>query len=187
MKKTHKNARACILVLAALLACAMAPLPAAAQRAGAREARVERGSLAEVTGFRRVALLVSKAMVVDAREPALVALEDYRRALGGEPPRQHGAGARLIAGKVNKYIRKYGTMTAARSYDEADLFLVFKVTAQRRSGIAVQPFVWGKMYVVAVGTGGAARVVWESDGDSTPPEDAAEDFLKALRAARGEK
>jgi hypothetical protein len=188
MTKTTHRAVSASLVLAALVACAAAAAPpAAAQRAGVREARVERGSLAEVTGFRRVALLVSKALVVDARDPALVALEDYRRALAGSPPRQHGAGARLIAGKLNKYIRKYGTMTAAKSYDEADLVLVFKVTAQRRSGIPAEPFVWGKMYVVAVGGGGAARVVWESSGDSTPPEEAADDFLKAFRVARGEK
>ena len=132
-------------------------------------------------------LLASKALVVDARDPALVALEDYRRALSGSPPRQHNAAARLIATRVNKYIRKYGTATAADGPEDADLVLVFKVTGQRPSAIAAQPFVWGKMFVIAVGDDRAPRVVWESEGDDKQAEDAAEEFLKAFRAARGER
>ncbi len=187
MKTTLKTVIASLLLALAPLACAATPA-AAQQRAGVgREARVARGSLSEVTGRRRVALLVSRAMVVDAREPALAALEDYKRAVAGRAPRQHGAGARLIASKLNKFIRKYHTMTAAEGYAEADLVFVFHVTTQRRSGIPAEPFVWGKMFVFAVETDGTARVVWESEGDATPPEDAADDFLKAFRIARGEK
>jgi hypothetical protein len=188
--RTHKTVSASLLLVAALLACAAgraATPDATQQRAGSRDARVARGSLAEVTGRRLVALLVSKALVVDARDPALVALEDYRRALSGTPPRQHGAGARLIATRLNKYIRKYRMMSAADDYAEANLFIIFKVTAQRPSAIPGEPFVWGKMYVIAVGDDHAARVVWESEGDRTPPEDATDDFLKAFKAARGEK
>jgi hypothetical protein len=189
MEKKHRPARPLPLLLAAALVACAAVAPASAQSAGAAErGRVARGSLAEVTGRRRVALLVSKALVVDAREPALVALEDYRRALAGEPPPQHAAGARLIADRLNKYIRRYRMMSAAEDYAEADLVIVFKVTAQRPSAIPRQPFVWGKMYVLALaGRDGAARVVWESKGDATPPEEAADDFLKAFKAARGEK
>ena len=182
MKTTHKTVRA--LLLFALLACAPTE---ARQRAAGSDVQIPRGSLAEVTGRRRVALLASRPLVVDAREPALLALEDHRRALRGQPPRQHGAGARLIADRINKYIRKYRMMSAARLYEEADLVLVFHVTAQRPSNIARQPYVWGKLFVIAVGADRVARVVWESDDDRTPPEDATDDFLKAYRAARGEK
>ena len=192
-REQKKNARALLLLvaLAALPAAAPPTAPAAAaarQRAETRDARVvPRAPLWEVTGPRRVALLVSKSLVVDAREPALVALEDYRRALAGNPPRMHAAGARLIAGKLNKYIRKYRMMTAAEDYAEADLFFVFKVTGQRPSAIPSEPYVQGKLYVIALGADRAARVVWESDGDNTPPEEATDNFLKAYRAARGEK
>lgn len=185
MKKTHKAVSA-LLIIAALFAC----VPAAGQRAAGRDVRdlqVKRGSLAEVQGRRRVALLASRPLVVDAREPALAALEDHRRALRGEPPRQHGAGARLIADRLNKYIRKYHMMTAAVQYEEADLVLVFHVTAQRASGIPQEPYVWGKMFVIAVGADHSARIVWESKDDRTPAEDATDDFLKAYKAARGEK
>lgn len=172
------------LILAALSGGAAVPR-AAAQRAGGAE--VVRGRLEEVRGRKRVALLVSKALLLDVRDPALTAFEDYRRALAGSPPRQHSAGARLVADKLNKYIRKYRMMSAAASYEEADVVIVFKVTGQHPSAIPTAPYVWGKMYVLAVGADRAPRLVWESKGDSSDPGDATEDFLKAYRAARGER
>ncbi|MCA1622104.1 MAG: hypothetical protein LC795_23100 [Acidobacteria bacterium] len=187
---TYKAVSASLLLAATFAAGAWAGPSRAAgarQRAEVREARVPRGPLWEVTGRRRVALLVSKSLVVDAREPALAALEDYGRALAGSPPRLHAAGARIIAARLNKYIRKSRMMSAAGDYAEADLVIVYKVTGQRPSAIPTEPFVWGKMYVIALGSDRVARVVWESEGDNTSAEDAADDFIKAFRAARGEK
>jgi hypothetical protein len=159
----------------------------AAQRAGGRGAEAVRGRLEDVRGRNRVALLVSKALVLDARDPAATAFEDYARALAGTPPRLHVAGARQIADKLNKYIRKYRMMTAARNYEEADLVIVFKVTGQRPSAVPTDPYVWGKMYVLSVGADRVPRLVWESKDDTTAPEDATGAFLKALKAVRGEK
>ena len=185
-KTTHSRLLAPLLPLA-LAACATGAAAPPQRRAGAEGERAARGSLADVRGRRRILLLASRALVVDARDPALVALEDYRRALAGAPPRQHNAAARQIASKVNNYIRKYRTVTAADGPADADLVLVFKVTGQRASAIPTQPFVWGKLYVIAVSARGEPRVVWESEGDDKQAEDAAAEFLKALRAARGEK
>ncbi|HWW74084.1 MAG TPA: hypothetical protein VNZ44_01740 [Pyrinomonadaceae bacterium] len=176
-----------LLTLAALAAGASAERAVAQDDDGGRSSAVARGRLEDVRGRRLVALLVSRALLVDVREPAATAFEDYRRTLSGAPPRPHPAAARRIADKLNRYIRKYHGMAAAESYDEADLVLVFKVTRQRRSPIPGDPFIWGKMYVLAVGAGHAPRLVWESEGDETSPEDATGDFLKALKAARGEK
>lgn len=185
--RTAKTLRA--LICSALLACGAGagPRAAAGQRPYARDVAVPRATLEAVKGFRRLALLVSRALVVDARDPALVALEDYRRALDGRAPRQHDAAARRVADKLNKYIRKYRSASAVESLSEADLILVFKVTGQRRSAIPGDPFVWGKLFVIALGPDRAPRVVWESEGDDSNPEDATGDFIKAFRAARGEK
>lgn len=172
----------------ALVACGAAPPAAGARRQNVRgPQQVVRGRLEDVKGRRRVALLVSKALVVDVRDPAAVAFEDYRRALAGSPPRQHTAAAREVAQRLNKYIRKYRGVTAAHSYDKADLVIVFKVTDQRPSAVNGLPYVWGKMYVLAVGGDRVPRLVWESRGDNSSADDATGDFLKALRAARGER
>lgn len=178
---THRAIRA--LLLLALLAG-----PAVAQGdGGGGEAAVARGSLEGVQGRRRVVLLVSRSLVVDVRDPALVAVEDYRQALAGDPPRQHNAAARQVAQRLNKYIRKYRTVTAAQGFDDADLVLVFQVMRQHASAIPAQPHVWGKMYVLAVGPDRVPRIVWESEGDTSSVEGATDDFLKAFRAARGER
>lgn len=174
------------LILFALLACG-AGAPRAQRPAGRDAATVVRGSLEEVRGQRSVAMLVSRSMVVDVRDPALAAVEDYWRAARGVPPRQHTAAARQIASKLNKYIVKYKSMGAARGIADADLIVVFKVTAQRGSGIPGQPFVWGKMYVLALGRDRVPRLVWESSSDDSTASGAADDFIKELRAARGEK
>jgi hypothetical protein len=173
-----------------LILTLLAPLAAGASGsrvAAQRGAEVVRGRLEEVQGRRLVALLVSRALLLDVRDPAATAFEDYRRALAGSPPLPHTRAARRVADKLNKYIRKYRMMSAAETYGEADLVIVFKVTGQRASPIPGDPFIWGKMYVLAVGAGHAPRLVWESKGDNTSPEDATGDFLKALKAARGEK
>jgi hypothetical protein len=184
--KTAKALRA-LLCFALLAGGAGRPCVAAGQKPYTHDESVPRAPLEGVKGQRRLALLVSRALVVDARDPALVALEDYRRALDGAPPRQHDAAARRVAEKINKYIRKYRSSTAVESLPDADLILVYKVTGQRRSAIPDDPFVWGKLFVIALGADRTPRVVWESEGEDASPENATGDFIKALRNARGEK
>lgn len=184
--RNAKTLRA-LLCLALLAWGAGRPCAAARQSMSAGDEPVPRGTLQDVKGFRRVALLVSRALVVDARDPALVAMEDYRHALDGRAPRQHDAAARRVADKINKYIRKYRTSTAVEDLAEADLVLVYKVTGQRRSAIPDDPFVWGKLFVIALGPDRTPRLIWESEGDDSNPEDATGDFIKAFRNARGEK
>lgn len=178
------SAAARALCAASLLALAAAGVPRAAV-----EAEVRRGTLADLKGGRRVALIVTRGQTVDARDPALVAAETYEKAAGGEAVRPHVAGHRAVARQFNKYIRKYRSATLVKSAAEADFVLIFNVLRVRGSFIPDEPYIFGKLFVVARGTPADPRptLVWESKGHESRIDKALGEFIKALRKARGER
>ena len=177
----HRDARrAGALALAALLALAAAG-PARAQT------QAPRRHIEEVRDGRRVAILVSRAYIVDARDPARAAFDHYRKALAGEPPRPHPAGHRAVARQLNKYITKHRSITAVETVEEADFVIVFNVLRTRRSFVPDEPYVYGQLFVIARPPGQPPRVVWESEDNNMGVDDAVEEFLDAFKVARGEK
>jgi hypothetical protein len=178
------SAAARALVVASLLA-----LFCAAATGAPEGAEVRRGSVADLRESRHVALLVIRTRTVDARDPALVAVETYSKAVEGVGAGPHSAGHRAIARQLNKYIRKYRSLGAVKRVAEADFVIVFNVLRVRGSFIPDEPYIFGKLFVVARGTPNDPRpsVVWESKGNESRVDKAVGDFLKALRAARGER
>jgi hypothetical protein len=176
------------LLAASLLLLARAGSPAQ-EAAQAPPADAPRGSLADISQRRRVALLVTRTRTVDARGPTVVAVESYRQAVEGAVPPAHPAGHHAAARRLNKYIRKYRSMSAVRTYAQADFVLVFNVLRVRSSFIPDEPYIFGKLYVIARGSAAdpRPRIVWESKGHESRVDSAVGDFLKALKAARGEK
>jgi len=186
VKKTHART----VTQRALAAAALLAAFVAADGAGAADdAAVARGSLADIRSLRRVALLVTRTRTVDARDPARVAVEHYERAAAGEPTRPHAGGHRAVARQLNKYIRKYRSMTAVPSAAEADFVIIFNVLRVRGSFIPNEPYIFGKLFVVArpPAPGQPPRLVWESRGHDARLDDAVNGFIKALKAARGER
>lgn len=171
----------------ALAAAALFALAAAS--AAAAQTAAERGHVSELKERRRAALLVSRAQTVDARDPARVALDNYRQALAGSPPRPHAAGHRAVARLINKYILRHRSLTAVETVGESDFVIVFNVLRARRSFVPDEPYVYGKLFVIArpLAAGKPPRIVWESEGEHDSLEDAIGDFLKALKALRGER
>jgi len=171
------------LAAAALFALAAAALPAPAQT------RVPRGQLSELKDRRRVALIVIRTHTVDARDPARAALDIYRKAFAGAPPRLHESGQRAVSRQLDKYIRKYGSMAAVGTVAESEFVVIFNVLRARRSFVPDEPYIYGKLFVIARPTvaGTPPRLVWESEDNDASVEDALGDFLKALKALRGEK
>jgi hypothetical protein len=180
-RQRHTPSRARRLAAAALLTLAAA-CAASAQT-------VLRGHISELRERRRVALLVSRTQTVDAREPARSALDGYRRALDGTPPRPHAAAHRGVARRVNKYIREYRSLTAVETVAEADFVIIFNVLRVRRSFVPDEPYVFGQLFVIARPTGNGAPplIVWESEDNDGSLDDAVNDFLKALKDVRGER
>lgn len=180
-RQRHVSARA--VLFAALLALA------AATPAAPAPPPPQRGDLTETVGRRRVALIVTRAQTVDARDPARVAFDLYRKALAGAPPRPHAAAQRAVARLLNKYLNKYRSMTAVETVQEADLVVIFNVLRVRRSFIPEEPHIFGQLFVILrpASAGQAPRIVWQTEDNATNLEEAVGDFLKALRDARGEK
>jgi hypothetical protein len=96
---------------------------------------------------------------------------------------------RVIATKLNKYARRYGTLTPVETREDADFIIVFKIMQEHRSLIDGQPYSYGKMFVVTRDGGDEdrPRLVWQSKGEMSLAEDAAGELIHALKAMRGER
>jgi hypothetical protein len=177
------------VLLLALCACGAGVVRAQGKAAEADGAGVEYGSLEEIKYKRSAMLLVGRSLSVDARTPTKVSAEDVRRALEEPRARINSNAYRIIGRKMNKYIRKYKSMTSVETRTDAEFFIIFKIMQERRSFIDNQPYSYGKLFVVVPGDGGARRprVVWESKGVQMLAEDATGDLIKALKELRGEK
>ncbi|HLM57423.1 MAG TPA: hypothetical protein VK422_15015 [Pyrinomonadaceae bacterium] len=140
------------------------------------------GSLQEVVGRMNARLLVIRPRTVSAGDPALGVAEAVRKRDVTE--RRLGRLHNAIAVMLNKYVQKYGSMTAARSPEQADYVVVFNLLQFKRTLNGIYPT--GEMYLVAYREPGPPRVLWQ-----TPKEmfydDATKSLIKALKQSRGEK
>jgi hypothetical protein len=179
--------------IAVALSLCLCGVAASRGRAGAQDKAadaegIEHGRLEEIREKRVFVLLVSRSFTVDARSPSKVSASDVREALehqGVRHARAHG----VIASRLDKYVSKYKSMTAVETSPGAEVFIVFKVMRERPTFRADASLCFGKMFVFISGGGEKAtpRVVWESGDEMTLAEDAADAFIKALKAVRGEK
>ncbi len=159
---------------------------AAQERTPLPAADLTRGSLAEVSGKRRILLLVARATALDARDPQRPIIE---RALRADPQenRRHRLAFNELAAKLNKYIRKYQSIGATDRLAEADFIIFFNLLEYRR--ILYRPYPYGELYVIAKGAPGGQtppHVVWKSK-KVQHATDAIGDLIKELRTARGER
>ena len=127
-------------------------------------------------------LLVIRPRTVSAGDPALGVAEAVRKRDVTE--RRLGRLHNAIAIMLHKYGQKDGSMTAARSPEQADYVVVFNLLQFKRTLNGVYPT--GEMYLVAYSEPGPPRVLWK-----TPKEmfydDATKNLIKALKQSRGEK
>ena len=127
-------------------------------------------------------LLVISPATVDARDPTAGVVEAIRS--GRKVSTRHRRVFNAIAKKLNKYMDKYGSMTAVEDPGEADFFIVFNLLRYRRMLNGFYPY--GEMMVIAGRAPAPERVLWKTDREMFV-EDAANDMLKAIKASRGEK
>ena len=142
-------------------------------------------SLEEVRDKQSALLVVFKSRVIDAGDRERAIIEDVLRA-DPEPKGRYRWVYTQMARKLNKYINKYKSLSAASGLSEADYVIFFNVVEFRR--ILNTPYPYGELFVIVKGspeTLKPPRVVWRAK-KVLVAEDAIGDLIKDLKAVRGE-
>jgi len=165
-------------ILPVLLCCVCA-----AAQEPVNEAHVN--SLAELRDKRSALLVVFKSRVIDASDRHSAIIQDVLKADPRPKGRNRWVYAQL-AKKLNKYIRKYGSLMAATELAEADYVIFFNVVEFRR--VLNTPYPFGELFVIVKGspeTVTPPRVVWRTK-KMLFAEDAISDLIRDLKTMRGE-
>ena len=142
-------------------------------------------SLDEVRDKRNALLIVFKSRVIDAGDRERAIIEDVLRA-DPEPKGRYRWVYTQLAKKLNKYIQKYKSLSAADGLSEADYVIFFNVVEFRR--ILNTNYPYGELFVIIKGSPEMLkppRVVWRAK-KVLFAEDAIGDLIKDLKAVRAE-
>jgi hypothetical protein len=165
-----------------LLTCfsAMAQVPAGE---GARVAPTN--SPAEIRNMQNAMLVIFQSRVLDVSDREGTIIQDVLKA-DPVPQGRYRWVYTQLARKLNKYIQKYRSLSAASRLAEADYVIFFNVVEFRRILYTYYPY--GELFVIAKGSPEKLkppRIVWKAR-KMLIPEDAIGELIKDLKAARGE-
>lgn len=141
----------------------------------------------ELRDLHNVYLMVIRNPVIDARDNGQSLIEAVYRAHENGHSRRYRYTFAVIAKKLNKYINKYQSMNAVERVADADFLVVFNVLEHRNLLGAYYPY--GEIYAIInrrPDSPHPPRVAWKAR-KVLWAEDAAEEFLKTLKAVRGER
>lgn len=141
-----------------------------------------RGTLEEIRDKQRAYLMVISSIVLDAREPDRGVVEAVRQR--EVPSRRLRRVYPDIARRLNKYIRKYKSMTASDNADTADFLIVFNVLRYHRLLSVTYPA--GEMYVIVDRPNEPVRILWKTEKEMIA-EDATKRLVDALKKFRRER
>ena len=177
--------RHAIRILLFLVLISFTTLGQAPQNSLDPNAGIVTGSLAELRNSRRVLLLVRRSAVVDSRGMAKTILDEAYRT-GSDARFRYPWLFNLLARKLNSYIKQYRSISAVKSVSDAEFIVLFNLLEYRRP--LGHPYPYGEMFVILNSTSGGKppRIVWKTRKNSMWAEDAIEDFIKELKAVRGE-
>lgn len=172
-----------VLFFAALLIVCVAP--ARAQRKSFNEGVVT-GSLNEVRDKRRVLLIVWRSSVVDASGQAKAILSEVYGPAGAAPRGRFVRIYNALAKKLNKYINKHQSITAARDLAEAEFIIFFNFIEYRRP--LGTPYPYGELFIINNDRteGHVPHIIWQPHKNPLWAEDAIDEFIKDLKTLRGE-
>ena len=142
-------------------------------------------SLAEVRDKRSALLVVFKSRVLDVSDNERAIIDDVLKA-DPHPQGRYRWVYSQLAKKLNSYIHKYKSLSAASELSDADYVIFFNVVEVRR--ILNTPYPYGELFVIVKGSPEKfkpPRVVWRAR-KVLFAEDAIGDLIKDLKAIRGE-
>ncbi|HEU4768463.1 MAG TPA: hypothetical protein VFS77_13870 [Pyrinomonadaceae bacterium] len=143
------------------------------------------GSFSELLDKRRALLVVFKSRVISVENRDRAVIEDVLKA-DPHPTGRYRWVYSQIANKLNKYINKYQSLSAAGGIADADYVIYFNVVEFRRILNAYYPY--GELFVIVKGSPQELkppRIVWRAKKVMVST-DAIRDFIKDLKALRGE-
>lgn len=141
--------------------------------------------LSEIRLQDRGLLIVKKSTVISAVEVDRAIIEMVLKADPEQDPRyRHTYGT--IAKRLNKYIRKHQSLSAASDLNEADFVIFFSLVEYRRILNTAYPF--GELFIILKGEPASKRpprIVWKSR-KILWAGDAINEFIRDLKNIRGE-
>jgi hypothetical protein len=154
--------------------------------AAGQESHAYGNSLSEVRDKHNALLVVFKSRVIDASDREGAIIDDVLKADPNPKGRYRWVYAQL-AKKLNKYINKYKSLSAASELAEADYVIFFNVVEFRR--VLNTSYPYGELFVIIKGspeTTKPPRIVWRAKKVAYA-EDAINDLIRDLKAMRGEE
>jgi hypothetical protein len=170
------------IIAALLLCCAFSAFP---QNRSSNSNEHPEGSLSEIRDKQRALLVVFKSGVVDASDNERTIIDEVLKADPVPRGRNQWVYGQL-AKKLNAYIRKYRSLTAARELSDADYVISFNLIEYRRILNTLYPY--GELFVIVKGspeTKKPPRVIWRAK-KILWAGDAIGDLIKQLKNIRGE-
>jgi hypothetical protein len=143
------------------------------------------GSFSELLDKRRALLVVFKSRVISVENRDRAIIEDVLKA-DPHPTGRYRWVYSQLANKLNKYIRKYQSLSSADGLADADYVIYFNVVEFRRILNAYYPY--GELFVIVKGSPQELRpprIVWRAKKIMVST-DAIGDLIKDLKALRGE-
>jgi hypothetical protein len=181
--RSHMRLAGAFLIV--LLAC-VADVLAQPAEALEDESRNHVGTISELRDKQRALLVVFKSRIIDVSDDGDRAIIDDVLKADPYPKGRYRWVYNELAKHLNKYIRKYGSLSSARDFSDADYVIFFNVVQFRRILNAVYPY--GELFVIVKGSPQELkppRVVWRAK-KVLFADDAIRNLIKDLKALRGE-
>jgi hypothetical protein len=172
-----------ILLVTIVLACWLSA-PAQELTQKTKSAHAE-SPLTEIRDKRRALLVVFKSRVIDVSGGERAIIEDVLKA-DPEPKGRYRWVYTQLAKKLNKYMRKYRSLSAADGLSDAEYVIFFNVVEFRRILDVTYPY--GELFVIVKGSPEELkppRVVWRAN-KVLFAGDAIGNLIKELKTVRGE-